>query len=495
MDRRKFLALMGSGVAVAQPASALALSAVAEKKKKAHAPRKRKGSPNVVLMICDDLGFGDLGCYGSKLGTPNLDRVAAEGVRFTRLNAGHPICSASRAALLTGRYGLRCNTRGAFGPHSKTGTSLDETLLSNLFHAKSYRTKAIGKWHLGDAPEYLPTSRGFDSYYGVPYSVDMRPLPLIRDKEILEQETDPKLLTPRYTTEAVEFLDHIGSDPFFLYLAFSYPHNPPMASERFAGKSGLGDQGDAIAEIDWSVGEVVKALERNGLASDTLVMFTSDHGPWYQGNPGAVRGRKASTFEGGFRVPMLAKWPGVIAEGRVEQTPCSNLDVLPSLTKICGLDQPQKPLDGVDASALLLGSGEQIETRSRIYFSPMSGRGGRNAHCIRKGDWKLRVAQGILGEVYVNDPTTKATESAWLPHPELYDLGLDPAESYNVAKLHPEKLEVLMAELEALIPSFPPDVVEAYAALKAKVGDVSTPVGASPRPNPNVKRSKVNQDE
>ena len=485
MNRRKFLAWMGSGVAATRSASVLALSAASDKKK-AHARRKRQGSPNVVLMICDDLGSGDLGCYGSKLATPNLDRVAAEGVRFTRLNAGHPLCSASRAALLTGRYGLRCGTTGAFGPHSKTGTSLDETLLSNLFHAKGYRTKAIGKWHLGDAPEYLPTSRGFDSYYGVPYSVDMHPLPLIRDKEILEQETDPKLLTPRYTAEAVEFLNHVGGDPFFLYLAFSYPHDPPMASERFAGKSGLGDQGDAIAEIDWSVGEVVKALERNGLGPDTLVMFTSDHGPWYQGNPGALRGRKASTFEGGFRVPLLAKWPGVIADGRVEQTPCSNLDVLPSLVKICGLEQPQKPLDGVDASALLLGSGEEIETRARIYFSPMGDR-GLDAHCIRKGDWKLRVAQAILGEVYLNDRSTEAKASAWLPHAELYNLALDPAESYNVAKFHPEKVEELMAELEALIPSFPPNVVKAFASLKAKVGDVTTPAGAAPRPNPEWK--------
>ena len=411
---------MGSGVAAAQPASALTLSAVAEKK--AHPPRKRKGSPNVVLMICDDLVFGDLGCYGSKLGTPNLDRVAAQGVRFTRLNVGHPICSASRAALLTGRYGLRCNTRGAFGPNSKTGLRSMRHCCRTCSMPRAIGRRRSGKWHLGDAPKYLPTSRGFDSYFGVPYSVDMHSLRLIRDKEILEQHTDPKLLTPRYTTEAVEFLDHIGSNPFFLYLAFSYPHNPPMASERFAGKSGLGDQGDSIAEIDWSVGEVLKALERNGLASDTLVMFTSDHGPWYQGNPGALRGRKASTFEGGPRVPLLAKWPEVIAEGRVEQTPCSNLDVLPSLAKICGLEQPQKPLDGMDASALLL-RGEEIETRARIYFSPMSGRGGRSAHCIRKGDWKLRVAQGILGEVYVNDPMTKATESAWLPHPELYDLG------------------------------------------------------------------------
>ncbi|MES2393295.1 MAG: sulfatase-like hydrolase/transferase [Acidobacteriota bacterium] len=482
MDRRKFLALAGSGLAAVQPALALGGSEPAAEKK-AHVVRKRKGAPNVILMICDDLGFGDLGCYGSKLATPNLDRMAAEGVRFTRFNSGHPICSASRAALLTGRYGLRMGTTGAFGPNSKMGTSTDETLLSNLFKAKEYKTKAIGKWHLGDAAEYLPTSRGFDSYFGVPYSVDMHPTHMVKDGKVIEEETDPKTLTPRYTTEALEFLDHVGGDPFFLYLGFNYPHDPPMASERFAGKSGLGDQGDSIAEIDWSAGEILKAVEKHGLGADTLVMFTSDHGPWYQGNPGALRGRKASTFEGGFRVPLIARWPGMIAEGRVEATPCSNLDMLPSMQKICGLGKTAHELDGVDASALLLGTGETIEERARIYFSPMGDR-GTDVHCIRKGDWKMRVAQSTQGEAYINDRTTGARSSAWLPHAELYDLGRDPAESYNVAKVYPEKVKELTAELEALMPTFPEPVQKAYVELKAKVGNETTPAGASPRPTP-----------
>ena len=482
MDRRKFLALVGSGVAAVQPVAAMTLGhGEAPEAKKVHAPRKRKGAPNVILMICDDLGFGDLGCYGSKLATPNLDRLAAEGVRFTRFNSAHPICSASRAGLLTGRYGLRCGTVGAFGPNSKVGTSLDETLLSNLFHDKGFKTKAIGKWHLGDAPEYLPTSRGFDSYFGVPYSVDMHPTHMVRDTVVIEEETDPKILTPRYTAEALEFLDHVGGDPFFLYLGFNYPHDPPAASERFAGKSGLGDQGDAIAEIDWSVGEILKAVERHGMGSDTLVIFTSDHGPWYQGNPGALRGRKASTFEGGFRVPLIARWPGEIAAGRVEATPCSNLDMLPSLAKICELRRPEKTLDGVDASALLLGTGETIEERARIYFSPMGDR-ALDVHCIRKGDWKMRVAQSTLGEAYINDRTTGARSSGWLAHAELYDLGRDPEESYNVAKVYPEKIAELMRELDAELATFPQNVQAAYAALKEKVGDVSTPAAASPRP-------------
>ncbi len=353
MDRRKFIALVSSGVAATQQASAFSLPTLGEAKAAAAIkPRKRQGPPNVILMICDDLGFGDLGCYGSKLPTPNLDRMASEGMRFTRFNAGHPICSASRAALLTGRYGLRMGTAGAFGPRAVSGTSTDETLLSNLFKDGGYKTKAIGKWHLGDRPEYLPTSRGFDSFYGVPYSVDMNPLPLMRDKTNLEEETDRKLLTPRYTEEAVKFVDESDATPFFMYLGFSYPQELARASERFDGKTQFGNVGDAIAEIDWSAGEILSAVERMGLSSDRLVLFTSDHGPWYQGCPGMLRGRKASTFEGGFRVPLLARWHGQIEAGKVVDEPCSNLDVLPSLVAMCGLKLPEKPLDGVDVSTV-----------------------------------------------------------------------------------------------------------------------------------------------
>jgi len=446
-------------------------------------PRKRPSQPNVIFMICDDLGYGDLGSYGSKLPTPNLDAMAADGLRFTRYNSAHPICSASRAAVLTGRYGHRSNTTGAFGPNSPGGTSLDETLASNLFRAAGYSTMAIGKWHLGDKQEYLPTSRGFDSFYGVPYSDDMYPLPLIRDTAILEHDTDRELLTPRYTEEAVKFIEAHEEKPFFLYLAYSYPHDPAKASERFKGKTTFGDVGDAIAEIDWSVGEIVKALERKGLGSDSLLFFTSDHGPWYQGNPGLIRGRKASTFEGGLRVPLLAKWSGTIAPGRVEEDWHSSLDILPSVVTLCGLGKPEKPMDGVDISGMLVGGAKSagVEKKARLYFSPM-GNGGLDLHCIRKKNWKLRVAQGADGEIYINDRTTTAKNSAWLPHPELYDLSQDPAESYDVAKLHPEVVAELSKEIEALIPSFPPDVVEAYAKLRQKKGDISTPPGASPRP-------------
>lgn len=478
-DRRDFVKSLAASLAV--PAVSPAMPVTGEI---APSPDRIPGNwhaPNVVLMICDDLGYGDPGCYGSNLPTPNLDGIASRGLRFTRFNAGHPICSASRAALLTGRYGLRSNTTGAFPPFSPVGTSLDETLLSDLFRKRGYRTKAIGKWHLGDAPEYLPTNRGFDSYYGVPYSVDMKPLPLIRDKTILEEDTDREQLTPRYTDEAVEYIEQNHAEPFFLYLAFSYPHDPARASKRFKGRTQFGYSGDAIAEIDWSAGEVLHALERKGLTSDTLVIFTSDHGPWYQGSPGLLRGRKASTFEGGFRVPLLAQWPGTLAAGKTIDTWCSNLDILPTLATICGLQSPPKPLDGVDISNVFGGNGQAPARTPILYFSPMGDK-GIDIHCIRKEQWKLRVAQGIDGEIYLNDRSTAAKASSWLQHAELYDLDKDFAESYDVAHLHPELVKELLQSLDAQMQTFPPEVVEAYSRLQQNKGDISTPTGASPRP-------------
>ncbi len=484
MNRRKFISGLSSGAAALGLNSKFApAESTPERGADAPRPLRRERKPNVILMICDDLGYGDLGCYGSKLPTPNLDAMAAEGAQFTRWNSAHPICSASRAALLTGRYGTRMHTNGAFGPNGKGGTSLDETLMSNLFHDKGYTTKAIGKWHLGFPPPYLPTSRGFDSYLGVPWSVDMAPLPLIHDLQIVKENADRDTLTPLYTQEAVRFLEdpQRPKQPFFLYLAFSYPHDPPRASARFLDKTGFGYQGDAIVEIDWSVGEVIRTVEKQGLAEDTLILFTSDHGPWYQGSPGALRGRKASTWEGGFRVPMLAKWPGQIARGRKVDAMCSHLDVLPTFAEVCGLSHPQKPLDGVDISKVFLDHQEKIDRKPLLYFSPL-GNYGLDLHCIRRDQWKLRVAQSINGEIYINDRTTGAKSSSWLARPELYNLEQDPLESYDIAHLHPDIVAELTKNLEEQMPSFPPQVTAAYAALKNHKGDISTPPGASPRP-------------
>ena len=269
----------------------------------------------------------------------------------------------------------------------------------------------------------------------------------------------------------MKFLETKSDKPFFLYLGFPYPHWPPEASPRFKGKSGFGNQGDAIAEIDWCVGELMRAVEAQGKTGDTLFLFTGDHGPWGQGNPGMLRGRKASTWEGGFRVPMIARLPGAVPAGAVCDTPTSNLDVLPTLAALCGLAKTAKPLDGVDASSLYTGAGKATEERARLYFSPMS-RDGYAVHCLRKGDWKLRVAQADGGEIYINDPSTGSRDSAWLDAPELYNVRTDPAESYNVANDHPEMVAALSAELDELMATFPAEVRDSYKALKGRVGPV-----------------------
>ncbi len=471
---------MSSSVAAAKQAAAAPLRSLDAIEGAAIAPRTSTRPLNVVLMICDDLGYGDLGCFGSKLPTPNLDRMAREGIRFTRYNGGHPLCSASRASLLTGRYGTRMGVVGAFGPHAKTGCALDETLMSQLFKAKGYRTAAIGKWHLGGELPYLPTSRGFDSYFGLNWSVDMSPKTLMRDTTVVEENTDCSMLIPRYTKEALHFLEQDNAKPFFLYYGFPYPHDPPDASPRFLNKSGFGKQGDAIEEIDWSVGEILRTLDAKGLAKDTLVLFTSDHGPWYQGSPGNLRGRKASTWEGGFRVPLIAKLPGAVPAGAVCETPASHLDMLPTLAALCDLALPTKPLDGADVSALLLGTGKPIAERTQIYFSPMS-KGGLQPHCIRKGDWKLRIAQAYGGEVYVNmNEPGQAHQTAMLAVPELYNVVLDPAESYCVANLHPDIVAALSHELDTQLATFPQNVQDDYALLKQTVGSPRTPVSAPP---------------
>ena len=267
-------------------------------------------TPNLVFILCDDLGYGDLEVYGSKIHTPNYNHLAAEGVRFTNFCAADPVCSPSRAALLTGRYPTRVGVPRVLNPNDTMGLNLDETTLANILKARGYHTMCIGKWHLGRPEAYLPTSRGFDEYFGIPYSNDMNPRVLMHNTEVIEQTADLTTLTARYTEQARNFIEKSKGSPFFLYMPHTFPHIPLAASERFRGKSSEGLYGDVVEEIDWSVGEVMRALKQNGLDRDTLVMCSSDNGPWYQGSPGKLRGRKNTTYEGGVREPFIARWTG-----------------------------------------------------------------------------------------------------------------------------------------------------------------------------------------
>jgi len=330
--------------------------------------------PNIVMIYADDLGYGDLGCYGHPtIRTPNLDRMAGDGVKFTSWYSAAPVCTPSRAALLTGRYPVRSGLTQVLFPQSKGGIPDSETTIAQMLKGAGYRTSMVGKWHLGHLPQYLPVRHGFDSYFGLPYSNDMTPtpgpgapgaknyppLPLIRDDKELETEPDQTKLTARYTEEALKTIRGAKNKPFFLYFAHTFPHVPLYASERFRGRSARGLYGDVVEEIDWSVGEVLKALRETGQEKNTLVVFSSDNGPWLVkkelgGSAGLYREGKGTTWEGGMREPCLARWPGVIPAGMVSAAQGSMMDWFPTFAQAAGAELPQGvTLDGEDMTEVL----------------------------------------------------------------------------------------------------------------------------------------------
>ena len=432
------------------------------------------GTPNIVFILCDDLGFGDLGCYGSKIPTPNLDRMAREGMRFTCLNSADPVCSPSRAALLTGRYPTRVGVPRVFFPQDHEGLSLDEITLANVLKARDYKTACIGKWHLGRPEEYLPTSRGFDRYFGIPYSNDMNPRSLMQDTKVVEEPANLNSLTERYTEHAVRFIRESKNGPFFLYLPQTFPHIPLGVSDRFRGKSAEGLYGDVIEELDWSVGQVLAELKKNNVDTNTLVMFSSDNGPWYQGSPGKLRGRKTTTYEGGVREPFIARWPGRIPAGQVCDAVASMMDVFPTVTRLCGGTLPQKPLDGIDIWPLLSGQTKSIEREALLYFDNW------DLQCAKWMNWKLHIARHD-SSTYSAAPVG-GRHNYVLTHPELYNLATDPQESYDVSPEHPDIVREIQTRVARLIETFPEPVKKAYAESKARPYSPLTPVGARPRP-------------
>ncbi len=430
--------------------------------------------PNVVFIYADDLGYGDLGCYGSPIKTPNLDGMAADGVRFTQFYSANPVCSPSRAALLTGRYPTRVGVPRVLFPQDTTGLDTSERTLADVLKTRGYRTMCIGKWHLGHTGPYLPTSRGFDSYFGIPYSNDMTPRPLMRDTAVIEEPAALDTLTRRYTEEAARFIEASKGRPFFLYMPHTFPHIPLAASTRFRGTSAAGLYGDVVEELDWSVGEVLGALRRAGVERNTLVVFSSDNGPWYEGSPGRLRGRKGSTYEGGVREPFIARWPGRIPAGRVCGGVASTIDVLPTLAGLAGASLPAKPLDGVDIWPLLSGVRAQVDrAQPLLYFDDW------HIQCARWGRWKLHVAR------YNTPAYSPAPAGGRLNLPlrtlELYDIENDPDESYDVAPSHPDVVRDIRARVEDMLTGFPEEVRKAYAETQQR--EVTpTNVGALPRP-------------
>lgn len=433
--------------------------------------------PNVIIIYCDDLGYGDLGCYGSRIRTPNLDRMAAEGMRFTHFYSGNPVCSPSRSALMTGRYCVRAGVPRVLFPQDQAGLPESETTLAQTLKPRGYRTLCVGKWHLGHKEAYLPTTRGFDHYFGIPYSNDMNPRWLMEDTKVIEEQATLETLTPRYTERAVKFIEESGraGEPFFLYMPHTYPHIPLAASPKFRGKSPLGMYGDVVEELDWSVGEVLAAVKRAGVERNTLVIFSSDNGPWFQGSSGPLRGRKGGTWDGGMRVPMIARWPGRIPKGKVCGGVAGVMDLHPTVAKLCGATG-RNPFDGVDIWPLLSGAAPAVEREAFLYFD------GLDLQCARLGKWKIHIARHNV--MIYNPVPAVGRMSLPLAKPELYDLENDPAESYDVAAENPQVVADLRARIERMVATMPDAVRQAY---QAQMGRKSAPyaAGAQPRPAAN----------
>ena len=439
--------------------------------------------PNIVLILCDDLGYGDLHTYGSNIATPNLDGMAQEGVHFRQFYSTSSVCSPSRASLMTGRYATRVGVPGVLSPHDTTGLSVSEMTIAEVLKPVGYSTMCVGKWHLGSQPQFLPTNRGFDEYYGIPYSNDQSPSILMHNTDIIESPVQLDNLTQRYTLQSINFIQRSKSTPFFLYLAHTFPHIPLAASSAFKGKSGLGLYGDVVEEIDWSVGQILQALTDNGVDDNTLVMFTSDNGPWFLGSPGRLRGRKGWSYEGGVRVPFIARFPGRIAAtrflnravripaGRVSGSVATTMDILPTIAGLCKAPFPSRPLDGVDIWPILAGELESVSREVFLYFD------GWNLQCARLREWKLHVSR-------YNDPVV-GRYNLPLPNPELYNLELDPDESYNVAADNPGIVADIQARILKLLPAFPPDVMNAWnftMSQKSTGVDGSLPTRVVPQP-------------
>lgn len=430
------------------------------------------GMPNIVIIFTDDQGYGDVGIYGAQgWTTPNIDRLAAEGMRFTDFYVAQPVCSASRAALLTGCYPNRIGITGALGPGAKHGINANELTLAELCKQRGYATAIFGKWHLGHREPFLPLQHGFDAYLGIPYSNDMWPLhpsvahlpdaaqrrkqgypnlPLIENNAIVDDEIVPdeqKEFTREFTLRAVDFIKRSVEKerPFFVYVPHPMPHVPLFTSDAFAGTSEQGAYGDVMQEIDWSVGEIMNALERAGIADNTLFIFTTDNGPWlnygnHAGTTGPLREGKGTTFEGGVRVPCIMRWPGQIPAGSVCNEPAMTIDILPTIAAIINGQLPEHTIDGKSILPLLEGEDGATSPHEALFFYYHAN----DLEAMRMGRWKLHfphVYRSMVGRTPGMDGSPGNYDYSVKTGLELYDLHNDIGETTNVADEYPDVVE------------------------------------------------------
>jgi arylsulfatase A-like enzyme len=419
----------------------------------------------VIIVYADDLGYGDLSCQGeTRWSTPRLDAMAQQGVRFTDFASAQPVCSASRTALLTGCYPNRLGIHGALGPNADHGIAAGETTLAELFRDQGYATAAFGKWHLGHRAPFLPTRHGFDTWYGIPYSNDMGPankmrpdawpsMPTFRDEEVVELDQDQAEFTDAFTAAAAAFMEQSLADgkPFFVYLAHPMPHTPIFVSPEGEGASGAGLYGDVMVEIDRSVGTLLDTAERLGVGDDTLVLFTSDNGPWlnfgdHAGTTGGLREGKGTTFEGGVRVPAILRWPAGAPAGLVNDQALMTLDVLPSLAGLIGAELPAHGVDGQDMWARMTGAAPTVEREFAYYYHQS------NLEAVRRGRWKLHLPhhyRTMKGRAVGSGGLAGSYDYSATIGPALFDLEADVNETTDLSAEQPELVAELMALAEA----------------------------------------------
>lgn len=458
-------------------------------------------TPNIILILMDDMGYGDIGRTGAnQYETPNLNRLAVQGMQFTWYYCPQAVSSASRAGLMTGCYPNRVGISGALMPWATNGINSEETTIAEVLKTKGYHTGIIGKWHLGHHEKFLPLQHGFDEYYGIPYSNDMWPvdfdgvpihlkdttsnkmkypvLPLIEGNKKVGEVPDlagQDKLTTEYTRRAVKFIEENKKGPFFLYLPHSMVHIPLGVSEKFKGKSKQGMFGDVMMEVDWSIGEIMKVLEKNGMEKNTLVIFTSDNGPWlnfgnHAGTTGGLREGKGTSWEGGQRVPCIMRWPGVIPEGVICNKLASSIDILPTLAAITGASLPEKKIDGISILPLMRGE-KDASPRHEFYYYYQSN----SLEAVQRDYWKLVLPHKY--RTYRNqkpgiDGFPGPTASETVNDTELYDLRRDPGEWYNVAAFYPQKVIELEALAEKARQDLGDDITKVPGANRRKAGSL-----------------------
>lgn len=444
--------------------------------------------PNVIIIFTDDQGYQDIGCFGSPdIKTPHLDKMAEEGIKLTDFYAAQAVCSASRAGLLTGCYPNRLGVHGAFMPNSKQGLNLSETTLAEMLKAIDYKTGIFGKWHLGDHPDFMPNNQGFDTYFGIPYSNDMwplhpqqgpifdfGPLPLFENEAIIDTLTDQSLLTTQITERSVDFIKKNKDNPFFLYIAHPQPHVPLFVSDKFKGKSERGLYGDVIMEIDWSVGQVLATLKENGLDEHTIVIFTSDNGPWlsYGDHAGCaypLREGKGTALEGGQREPCIIRYPDKLKAGRTIDVPMMAIDILPTIAHITGAELPANKIDGKNVWDIWTGNSDRSPHEAYYFYYHVN-----ELHGIRYGKWKLYFPhryRTLNGKAGGKDGQPVEYEYNTIDKIELYDLSNDISETRDVADEHPE----IVAKI---IPLGEKIRAELGDALTEQEGTGNRPIGA-----------------